>query len=219
MSTIDEQDLINRLTLRAQITLAVSVAGLVVILIVYHVQHPHGAFGGQRGLGAVPGKAVGANAGHLPAPVTAYHGDILDWIVVAAAAVSLSLSVFLPRLLVTTNRRQIAVGTWASQAKQIEHADGDEGVPDTLLRHPALQSDRGKLAYVCGMQFSLGGFLLYPAFAFAAYVSMSTKSPIALGVAVLLACGLVAWFPTRTRVANWIDRQEETLIQERHAAI
>jgi hypothetical protein len=69
------------------------------------------------------------------------------------------------------------------------------------------------------MQLSLGGFLLYPALAFAAFIYISTKSPIALTAGVLLGCGLVAWFPTRIRVVNWIDRQEEALIQERQLAV
>ncbi len=212
MATIDEQDLINRLTLRGQITLAVSVAGLLVMLSVGAMKHSPGASGDLRGQGAVPGQAAGANAGHPQPP--AHQGDILDWLVVAAAAVWLPLSVVLPRWITTQNRRRIATGTWLASLKPQSQPQ-----TDTLFTRESLQSDRGKLAYVCWMQLSLGGFLLFPALAFAAFIYISTKSPIALAMGVLLGCGLVAWFPTRARVANWIDRQEESLIQERQLAV
>src|SRR5271157_2092996 len=101
MSSIDEQNLIYRLTLRGQITLAVSVAGLLVMLSVGAMQHPQGAGGGLRGQGAVPAPAAGANARQPPVSASAYPGAILDWLVVAAASVSLLLSVVSPRWIVT----------------------------------------------------------------------------------------------------------------------
>ena len=217
MLTIDEQDLIDRVTRRLQMMLVVSVAGLLVMLIVFALLQPKGAGGGRRGQWAIPSQAAGTNAGHppAPAPAPAYQGDILGWLVVAAAGVSLTLSVFLPRWIVTRSQWQIAAGTWYSQSRRWV---GEDGRLDELLRHAAIRSDRGQLAYVCTMQYSFRG-LLIPALWFAVMVYMSTKSPIALAAGVLLACGLVAWFPTRTRVANWIDRQEEALIQERQLAV
>jgi hypothetical protein len=218
MSTIDEQDLIKKLTFRGQMTIA-SVAGFVVLLGVGFIVNDLSRRESPRVRGVIPGKAACANAGHPPAaaPAPAHHADILGWLAVAAAAASLALSGFLMRLWVTWYRRQIAAGTWASLFRKVVDESGE--VADTLTEHPATQTDRGKLAFVFYVQQGIGTLLLLPASAFAAIVSMETKSPIALGAALLLACGLVAWFPTRNRIANWIDRQEETLIQERHAAI
>jgi len=193
MSTIDEQDLINRLTRRKQIGLVASVAGLLVWLIVV---------------------AITANAGHPPPPAS--YGDIFGWVVAAAAVVSLPLSVFLPRRWLTKNRRQIAAGTWYSQSRRWVDKSGEL---DELLKHEAIRSDRGQLAYVCSQQCTVGGVLLILPLWLAGMVYIGTKSPIALAVGVLLTCGLFARFPTRTRLANWIDRQEEALLQERELAV
>jgi len=215
MSSIDEQDLIDRVTRRLQMMLAVSVVGLVVMLIVFAVLLPKGVGGALRGQGAVRGQAAGAKAGHPPAQASAYRANILDWLVVAVAGVSLTLSVVLPRWIVTSSRRQIAAGTWYSQSRRWV---GEDGRLDELLRHAAIRSDRGQLAYVCITQYSFR-WLLVPVFFLVGPVFMSTRSPIVLAMGVLLACRLVAWFPTRTRVENWIDRQEEALIQERELAV
>jgi hypothetical protein len=47
---------------------------------------------------------------------------------------------------------------------------------------------------------------------------MIGRNPITLGVALLLLAALAPRFPTRTRVASWIERQQELLAQDRQAA-
>ena len=54
---------------------------------------------------------------------------------------------------------------------------------------------------------------------FAGFAYVITKNPVALGVFALFTCAILALFPTRAGVANWIDRQQEALIQERQAAV
>jgi hypothetical protein len=56
-----------------------------------------------------------------------------------------------------------------------------------------------------------------PAF-FASLAYLIGSHPIALGLAVLLIGALIVRFPTRLRIASWIDRQQELLIQDRQAA-
>lgn len=47
---------------------------------------------------------------------------------------------------------------------------------------------------------------------------MIGRKPIALGVALLLLAAFAPRFPTRTRVASWIERQQEWFAQDRQAA-
>jgi len=213
MLASDERDLMNRLTREAQVFLALGVVVLLVVLIVGAMQHPQGG-GGRRGQRAVPGQAARANVGRPQAPVD--HGDNYDWVVVAVVAVVLTLSVILSRLTVNWSRRKIAAGTWYSLSRRWLD---ENGRLDEQLRHPAMRSDRGQLAYVWSMQTIIGaGLLHFPLLIFAAGAYKIPNSPIALVAVALLACAYVAWFPTRTRVANWIDRQEKGVIDQRQAA-
>jgi hypothetical protein len=47
---------------------------------------------------------------------------------------------------------------------------------------------------------------------------MIGRNPIALGVALLLLAAFAPRFPTRTRVASWIECQQELPAQDRQAA-
>ena len=47
---------------------------------------------------------------------------------------------------------------------------------------------------------------------------MIGRNPLALGVALLLLAAFASRFPTRTRVASWIECQQELLAQDRQAA-
>ncbi len=213
MSASDEQDLMNRLTREARFFLALGVVVLLVVLIVGAMQHPQGG-GGLRGQRAVPGQAGRANARRPPAP--ADHGANYDWVVVAVAAVALTPSVFLSRLTANWSRRKIVAGTWYSLSRRWVD---ENGCLDEQLRHPAMRSDRGHLAYVWSMQTIIGaGLLHFPLLIFAANAYNIPNSPIALAAVALLAAADLAWFPTRTGAANWIDRQEATVIHERQAA-
>ncbi len=57
-----------------------------------------------------------------------------------------------------------------------------------------------------------------PAF-FAGVAYLIGKDTIALGVGVLLIAVLASRFPTRDRVARWIDEQQEKLILDKQAAV
>jgi hypothetical protein len=220
MPTIDEQDLIHRVTRRAQLTLLATVAGLVVMFVAnFRFDRPRQQ-APPPAQGAVPGKAAGANTVHPPATaVAAISVDILTWLLIAFTAVMLPLSVILPRRFADNDRRRIAAGTWDRVARQKAMQQKDGQTPDPLLKHPALQSNTGKLAYVCWIQLVIAmGLTLAPTF-FAVMVYLATRNPIALGVLVLLACVIVVQFPTPGRVARWIDSQEAALNQKKPSAI
>ena len=105
------------------------------------------------------------------------------------------------------NRRAIAAGTWRRQFR-------DAGDPQE-----ALQTDAGKLAMVYQTQLIIGAALNEGVTFFAAIAYLIGKNPIALGLGILLVGGLIARFPTKDRVALWIDRQQEQLILDKQAAI
>jgi hypothetical protein len=107
------------------------------------------------------------------------------------------------------NRRAIAAGRWSPP--------GQGGPSEGQISSAALQADAGKLALVYQVQLIVGAALNEGVAFFAGIAYLIEKHPIALGLAVLLLAGLVVRFPTSRRVALWIDRQQEQLIQERQA--
>jgi hypothetical protein len=141
-------------------------------------------------------------------------GEILAWTAVAFAAVGLPLSVLVPRWITDQNRRSIAAGTWVPPSRAGRTVLGTPAP----IGPEAPESDTGKLASVYFTQFIVGAALNEgPAF-FASLAYLIGSHPIALGLAVLLIGALIVRFPTRLRIASWIDRQQELLIQDRQAA-
>jgi hypothetical protein len=214
MSRIDERDLILRLARRAQIFLAGNIAvlmALLVVPIVTGMYEPRAAHQpeAQRRRADLQGRAADANAGRPR--VTTDVGDVFTWAAIAIFVVSLPLSIYLPRRFVGNSRQRITARTFGGLFPG--------GVRDGLFGRGALQSDTGKLAYVWWVQTVLGGLFIFAPALFATCVYNMTNSPIALGMAVLLPCGLLARFPTRTRIANWIEGQQAMLIQDRPAAV
>jgi hypothetical protein len=138
-------------------------------------------------------------------------GDLITWAAVAITAMMLPMSMIVPGLIASQNRRNIAAGTWKPASGQYP--------PGSPFGPESLQSDAGKLAFVYQTQFIIGAALNEgPAF-FVLVAYMLEKNPIALGLAILLLVALAARFPTRLRVSSWIDRQQELLTQERQAAV
>jgi hypothetical protein len=74
------------------------------------------------------------------------------------------------------------------------------------------------LAVVYQTQLIIGAAIDEGAAFFAGIAYLIGKNSIALGAAILLLAGLLARFPTRERVARWIEHQREKLILERSEA-
>lgn len=133
-------------------------------------------------------------------------GDLLRWVAVAFAATALPLSFLIPKWMTDQNRRSIAAGTWAPPAGANRNAP------------PMPESDAGKLASVYMTQFIVGAALNEaPAF-LACIAYLIGKDPIALGLASLLLGALIVRFPTRARIASWIEEQQDLLALDRQAA-
>jgi hypothetical protein len=214
MSMNDDQDVIHSMTRTIQIIAGSLITGVVVFLVVSVVVAP--IVGAPPvAVGAVgAGQAPDANAGPPPAAGSMDLGEIITWTAVAVAAAGLPLSFWLPGWMTSQNRRSIAAGTWAPPSR----ADAQTPGPPAPFGPEALQSDAGKLALLYQTQFLVGAAINEGLAFFASVAYLIGKNPIALGLALVLLVALIVRFPTRPRIASWLDRQQELLIQDRQAA-
>jgi hypothetical protein len=214
MSTTNDRDVIDSVTRTSPIIAAGLITGVLVMLGVSVVLAP--SFKARPGVGGAveAGRMPDANAGPRPAPGPADLGEILTWTAVAFAAVGLPLSVVVPRWITDQNRRSIAAGTWVPPGRGDRKA---RGAP-TPIDLEAPESDTGKLASVYSVQFIVGAALNEGQAFFASLVYLIESHPIALGLALLLLVALIVRFPTRLRIASWIDGQQELLLRDRQAA-
>ena len=205
---MNESELIDSTTRTCQIIGGALIMGVVSMVGVATVIDPMG--GGRARAGVVdglkrdPGLAQRAERNDV--------SDLLKWLAVGFTAVTLPLSFWLPRWITAQNRRSIAAGTWAPQGRINTTSDPTPFGPE------ALKSDTGKLAVVYQTQFIIGAALNEgPAF-FAVIAYMMGRNPIALGLAAVLLAAILVRFPTRVRVGDWMERQQELLEEDRLAA-
>ena len=217
MSMTDDLERLDSVTRTSQIISGALITGVLVFLGVSIVVDPMGVAPRRADAGAGPGVEAGqgkvADAQAVPraAAGSMEIGEILTWTAVAFAAMSLPLSFVVPRLVASQNRRSIAAGTWTPSTRG--NAAASPSGPETL------QSDTAKLAIVYQTQLIIGAATLEGSAFFAVLAHMLGKNPIALGLAFLLLGTLIVRFPTRLRIASWIDTQQELLIQERQSAV
>ena len=214
MSMTSDQDQIDSMTRTGQIIAAALIAGVVSILGISIALAP--SFGARRGAGGqvAAGRAAAANAGPGRPAGPADAGDIVLWIAVAFAAAALPISVLIPRRITDQNRRSIAAGTWAPAGGVNRFAPGTA----SPIGPATPESDPGKLMYVYMTQFIVGAALNEGPAIFACVAYLIGSHPVALGLASLLLVALIVRFPTRARIASWIEEQQELLIQDRQAA-
>jgi hypothetical protein len=204
MSMTDDQDVIHSMTRTVQIIAAAMIAGVV------------GLLGVAIAIAPILGAPAGAGgAGRPPAIGTMDVGQIITWIAVAFAVVSLPLSFLVSGWIAAQNRRRIAAGKWGVPPSL---TNANTLGPPSPFSPEALKSDTGKLAFVYQIQFILGAAITEGLAFFAGVAYMLAKNPIALGLALVLVVAMAAQFPTPMRVASWIDRQQEWLIQDKQAA-
>jgi hypothetical protein len=217
MSTTSDEREIDTVTRTAQIiggALAAGVAillGVAIVIVQIGAAQRGGGAGAGAGPGAAPGQGAGANAAPQRVPGPVEVGDIITWLAVACAAISLPLSFVLPSQIAAGMRRSVAAGTWMAPTR----LDG----PGGPLGPDALQSDAAKLAVVYQTYFIVGAAIIEGVAFFATAAYIVEKSPIALGLALLLLGALAVRFPTRTRVGLWIEQQQELLMRDRQAAV
>jgi hypothetical protein len=201
MSTDDNETLVASVARLGQIITGALVTGVVIFLVIATVvdlglsPRPGARAGGQVGVG-----------GPAPPQQSLDVGRLVTWMAVGLAALALPLSFIVPVLITNQYRRSIATGKW--DPARVPRFGADAG-----------ESDTSKLAGVYMNQLIIGAALDEGAAFFAGVAYMLGKDPIALGVAIVLLCAIIARFPTTQRVATWIDRQLEMLFSERQAPI
>ena len=109
----------------------------------------------------------------------------------------------MPNFSVNGTRKRIAQGTWQPPVRP--------GYPPA----PVPPDDAGKLLAVYQTALIIGAALLEGATFFLAIAYFLEGQILSLIVAGVLMGLLVARFPTRSRVAGWIDRELERIDQER----
>jgi hypothetical protein len=211
MSTTHEDQVVHSATLTCQLILATLIAGMVMMLGISTALGPMIREEPPTDVPPRPGPPAAAGLAPPRADGSMGLGEILAWTSAGFAALVLPLSFVVSGRVVKRQRRDIAAGTWKPPA----NADTSGWAKDPA----ALQSDTGKLVFVYQMQLIIGAVIIESAAFFAASAYLLGREPIALGAAVLLIGILMYWFPTHSRVASWIDRQQQLLIEERHAAV
>ena len=118
MSRTNDQDMIDAVTRRGQILVAVLIVGVVFMLGLSIVLDPLGTAQRRAVAGAGPGAAQGKAADAIAVPRPAIDsvdpvGEIITWVAVAFAGMLVPLSFVVPGRGASQNRRSIAAGTWS----------------------------------------------------------------------------------------------------------
>jgi hypothetical protein len=205
MSTIDDEAALDSSSRTFQIIVAALIAGVAIFLGIAFAIAPivppaRPAVGGG-----------GAGGGPLPAMASMELGEILAWVAVALAAIGLPLSFVIPAQISRGMRRGIAMGKWTPPVAP--------NTPRGSISPDALRFDTGTLAVAYQTQFLIGAAINEGLAFFALAAYMIGRNPIALGLALLLIAALIFRFPTRMRLAAWIERQQELHLQDRQAGI
>jgi hypothetical protein len=152
-----------------------------------------------------PKPPAGAGGTAVAAPSAIAALPVLTVAAFTFSVVLLPLSLLVPRLVVDASRKQITRGAW-TPGRQSGATPG-----------PTPATNVGKLAQVYVTQTIIGAAMNEgPAF-FALIAYMLERSPIALGLFVVLLIGVALRFPRRAQVELWIDNQVDRLELDRQA--
>ncbi len=145
----------------------------------------------------------GGPAGGIP-PVGFGGMQLITMAALFMGLSALVMSYVLPGVLVTSGRRQIA---------------RERKIPEAGKKlSPTVQaSDPGRLLSLFQNQLIVGAALAEGGAFFAVIAYMLERHPAALVMAAVLLAVLMSRFPTRDRVAAWLDRQLVLLQEERQA--
>jgi hypothetical protein len=191
MSMTSDQDAFRTVTRQGQIIVGALISGVVVFLVVAVV------------VGPLAG--VGADAGAQPAGQLAQSVPILTYIALAVGAVCLSMSLIVPSLLAKQQRLAMAGG---------KSIPGQSPASTPAQRPEAVGTAPTGLSSVYLNQLIIGAAMNEGAAFFAGVAYLVEKNPIALAVALVLIAGLIARFPTASRVERWIEQQQEKLRED-----
>jgi hypothetical protein len=194
MSTNGDEELVERVARQGQIIVGVLIAGVISFFGIVTILN----------VTLVPSAQAAGNPAELAAGPAAPNpsltpGQLLTWVSLAFAAVSLPLSFLVPGVIVRQNRQAIAMGKWTPPPTR-------QGSIRPPVSPEAMQTDAGKLAMVYLTQLIIGEALIEGAAFLAGVAYLIGKDPIALGLGLFLLGVLITRFPTTHRVALWIDR-------------
>ena len=195
MSMTSDQDAIRPVTRQGQIIVGALIAGVLIFLVIATVVDL--ALKPDAG----PPARVGADAGAHPAQSV----PILTYSAIVVGAACLPMSLIVPRLVAKQQRLAMVGGkSLPGQSPASTPALRPEAVPTAPIGLP--------LAYL--NQLIVGAAMNEGAAFFAGVAYLVEKNPIALAVALVLIAGLIARFPTASRVERWIEQQQEKLRED-----
>jgi hypothetical protein len=195
MSMTSDQDAIRPVTRQGQIIVGALIAGVLIFLVIATVvdlvPKP----------GAGPAARVGADAGAQ----TAQSVPILTYIALVFGAACLPTSLIVPSLVAKQQRLAMADGkSLPGQSLASTPAQRPEAVRTAPIGLPGVYLN----------QLIVGAAMNEGAAFFAGVAYLVEKNPIALAVASVLIAGLIARFPTASRVERWIEQQQEKLRED-----
>jgi hypothetical protein len=195
MSMTSDQDAIRTVTLQGQIIVGALIAGVSIFLVIATVVN----LGLEPGVG--PAAPVGVGAGAEPA----HSVPFLTYMALVFGAACLPMSLIVPRLVAKQQRLAMAGGkSLAGQSPASTTAQRPDAVPTAPIGLPS--------AYL--NQLIVGAAMHEGVAFFAGVAYLVEKNPIALAVALVLIAGLIARFPTASRVERWIEQQQEKLRED-----
>jgi hypothetical protein len=137
--------------------------------------------------------------GVIPAPQANANENMLTVVSLAFAVLSGVMSVVIRRVVVATQRKKIAEGTWTPPSGTV----GPKNDVEMLLACFQTQT-------IIGAALLEGGAF----FALVAY--MQERQTWSLLAAAVLLAGLMTLFPTRGRVESWLDDELRRVQELRH---
>jgi hypothetical protein len=130
--------------------------------------------------------------------------EFLTYVACGLAVAAVAAWFVVPPLVTTRFRRQVAAGTWPPQ-----QADSPASAPVT---------DASKLCSVYIVRTIIAVAILEGAAFLQVLAYQKEGNYLALGPAVLLTTMIALHLPTRTRVAEWVERQLVRLSEDRQMA-
>jgi hypothetical protein len=200
MSMAHDQDAVRPVTLQGQIIVGALLSGVLIFLVIAAVIDL------QSKPDAGPAARIGADGRAQPEGQPDQSVPILTYIALAVGAVCLPMSLIVPNLVAKQQRLAIAGGkSLPGQSPAATPAQRPEAVGTAPLGLPG--------AYL--NQLIVGAAMNEGAAFFSGVAFLVEKNPIALAVALVLLAGLIARFPTASRVERWIEQQQEKLREDR----
>jgi hypothetical protein len=132
---------------------------------------------------------------------------LFDVLGVGLCAAAIAMFYAIPAVAVQFTRHRIVTENWTPPISSSEDSK--------LFTRDVLQSDTGKLAFMYIMWMGLGQVVAGFTTVFVVLPYLISQNPLVLGASILVVAVAASQFPTRARVAAWINCQQELLNNDR----